>query len=195
MKFLRILAAMLAMMLVCGSCLADSAESLQTLIDGMIEEALNSGSDDDGEYTEYTAEVIPALEITHEEWLSSSYMRSVFSVLLMVEMTDIEEFGIDGLIDEYGVPTVYVAAPAEGDYGDPIYTFYFFMDGDTGYSLSVIYYDIDGTYSGFVTDVYSDPLTYVELFYEEGICGEYYEVTPDEFTTALTDLNEIMNGD
>lgn len=195
MKFLRILAALLAMTLICGSCLADEAGGLQTLIDGMIEEALSGNSDDDGEYTEYTAELLPELDTTLDEWLSTSYMRSVFSVLLMVEMMDIEEFGLDGLIDEYGVPTVYVAGPAEGDYGDPIYAFYFFTDGDSGYSLSVIYSTASGTYSGFVSDVYGDLTTYMVVFYEEGICGEYYEITPDEFTVALNDLNEILNDE
>ncbi len=195
MKFLRILAVLLAMMLVCGSCLADEAGGLQTLIDGMIEEALSVDSDNDGEYTEYTAELLPELDTTLDEWLSTSYMRSVFSVLLMVEMMDIEEFGLDGLIDEYGVPTVYVAGPAEGDYGDPIYAFYFFTYGDSGCSLSVIYSTASGTYSGFVSDVYGELTTYMDVFYEEGICGEYYEITPDEFTVALNDLNEILNDE
>ena len=193
MKFFRIFAALLAIMLVCGSCLAEETAGLQTLIDGMIEEALSSGSDDGGEYTEYTAELLPELDSTLEDWLGTSYMRSVFSVLLMVEMMDVEEYGIDGLIDEYGVPTVYVAGPAEGDYGEPIYTFYFFTDGGSGYSLSVIYSNASGAYTGFVSDINGEPSTYMDVFYDEGICGEYYEITPAEFTQALNDLNEILN--
>lgn len=193
MRFLRILAVLLAMMLVCGSCLADEVDGLQTLLDGMIEEALSSGSDDDDKYTEYTADLLPELDTTLDEWLRTSYMRSVFSVLLMVEMMDVDEFGIDGLIDEYGAPSVYVARPAEGDYGEPIYAFYFFTDGGSGCSLSVIYSTASGTYIGFVSDVNGDPTTYMDAFYGEGICGEYYEITPDEFTAALNDLNEIIN--
>ena len=195
MRFFRIIAAALAMMLVCVGCLAEDIEGLQTLIDGMIDEALNGGSESDDEYNEYTAELIPELDMSLDDWLSTSYMRSVFSVLLMVEMMDVEEYDIDALIDEYGVPTVYVAGPAEGDFGEPIYAFYFFTDGDTGRSLNVIYYTSDSTYSGFVADVYGDNTTYIDYFYEEGICGEYYEVSAGEFSGALNDLNDIINED
>lgn len=197
MKFLRILAALLAVVLMCGSCLAEEGNALQTLIDGLIEEALSADadSDDDSDYVEYTATLLPELDFDLDGWLETSYMRSIFSVLLMVEMIDVEEYGIDGLIEEYYLPTVYLAGPAAGDYGAPIYAFYFFTDGSEGYSLNVIYSTSDGSYVGFVNEVYGDPSTYLDVFYEEGICGEYYEVSSDDFMTALTDLDEIINGD
>lgn len=197
MKFLRILAALLAMMLVCGSCLADETEVLQGLIDGMIEEALNDDSDDsdDSEYIEHDATLLPYLDFSLDDWLDTSYMRAMFSVLLMLEITDAEELDVDGLIDEYGIPDVYLAGPAEGDYGDPIYAFYFFDDDDVGKSVTVIYYTSDGTYSGFVSDYYGYAETYMEAFHEEGICGEYYEISTVDFYTAMNDLTDILSED
>ena len=59
----------------------------------------------------------------------------------------------------------------------------------------MIYYTSDSTYSGFVADVYGDNTTYIDYFYEEGICGEYYEVSAGEFSGALNDLNDIINED
>lgn len=69
MKLMRILAALLAMLLVCGSCLADEVSGLQAMIDDMIEDAQNS--DSDNEYVQYTADLLPELDMTLDDWLDS----------------------------------------------------------------------------------------------------------------------------
>lgn len=193
MKLMRILAALLAMLLVCGSCLADEVSGLQAMIDDMIEDAQNSNSDN--EYVQYTADLLPELDMTLDDWLDSSYMRAIFSVLLMLETANVEEFDVNGMVDEYGMPSVYIAGPAEGDYGSPIYAFYFFGDTDSGTLMSIIYSTSTGDYTGMLSEVTAKPSAYLDIFVSEGVCGEYYEISDYEFSSAISDLNEIINGD
>lgn len=175
MKFTRFLAMLLAMMLMGTMCMTAFAEAEE-------------------EYPLHETILLSGMEMTTDEWLADG-ARGLFAVLFQLELGVYEEeYPVSALLDQYGIPTIYLAV----DDSDPEFTFlnafYFFGGVEGGVLVCGLYLPDYGMFNGFVQDYDSDPASIMPILQEGGSFTSYYEVTFDEYYEALLAVDSIING-
>ncbi len=184
MKFMRILAMILAMMLMGTFCMAEApAESTED------------------EYPIHTAILLGAMEMTYDEWLASPDSRALFAVLFELELRMYEEeYRIYELMETYGIPTIYVGEPTGDLAGQALSIYFFYQDTEgtigTGVLVSASIILDGGMFGGFVMDNTVDPAIMMEAFLGEGgVISNCYEIGFNEYYNAVMALDAIMNGE
>ena len=182
MKFMRILAMILAMMLMGSFCIAETTES-------------------EDEYPLHTAILLGAMEMTADEWLTNDETRALFAVLFELElrMYD-EEYGIYNLMDTYGIPTIYVGTPAGELDGQALSVYFFYEDTEgtmgTGVLVSASIILDGGMFGGFVMDNSVEPAVMMEAFCApDGVLTNCFEVPFTAYYDAVMSLDSIINGE
>jgi len=180
MKFVRFLAMMLAMMLLGTTCIA-------------------TASAEEEEYGIHDATLLPAMDMTYADWMSSPEIRAIFVVLFQLELADYEEeYMTSSLMDTYGIPTIFLSEVSGDLYGDAISMYLFFEDenSDNNVLVTTTYVVSCGFYNGFVMDIEGDPTMIMDLLStSEGSEFVYYPVTFEEYYNALMTINSIVNGE
>lgn len=174
MKFTRILAMMLAMLLLGTMGMTALAET---------------------EYPVHETILIDAMDMTAAEWMENEQTRALLAVMLELEMSIYEEeYPLIDMIDIYGIPTIYVGI----DNTDPtisiVNCFYFYGGEDGGVVVCGIYIPGYGIFNGFVQDYTSSPAVMMAGVQQEGVISTYYEVAFDDYYTALTDVGAIFDS-
>ena len=183
MKFMRILAMILAMMLMGTFCIAETAETTEE------------------EYPLHTAILLSAMEMTYDEWLETPETRALFAVLFELELRMYEEeYRLYELMDTYGVPTIFIGEPSGDLAGQALSIYFFYQDTEgtmgTGVLVSASIILEGGMFGGFVMDNNVDPYTMMPVFTAEGgVISNYFEVGFQEYYDAVMMLDSIMNGE
>ena len=164
MKITRILAMLLAMLLMGTMCMTAFAED---------------------EYPIHEPIVLGGMEMTATEWMADD-ARGLFAVLFQLELGMYEEeYPMSALLEQYSIPTIYLSA----DFTDPEFQFvnayYFFGDDNGGTLVCGLLLPDYNVFNGFVMDYDADPAAITAEMAASGSVGTYYEVTFDEYYTAL----------
>lgn len=183
MKFIRILAMVLAVMLMSTFCMAETTESSE-------------------EYPLHTAALIPAMEMTAADWLSTPETAALFAVLFELELRMYEEeYRMYELMDTYGIPTIYVGEPTGELAGQALSVYFFYQDTEgtigTGVLVSASIILEGGMFGGFVMDNSVDPATMMSAFVDpvDGVISNYQEIGFQEYYDAVMMLDALVNGE
>lgn len=165
MKYLRILALMLAMLM----CLS-----------------VGFAEEDDSEL--YDAVIMSGLDVDTGEWILSADLRAMLAVIMDYELYCNEDFDTEA----YGFPTVYVNVP-DGFDGLAVGVMYFYTDAEL--VISATYIPILGQYSAFQSELSLSPAIAMSALDDEDLFTEYYEVTTDEYQNALILMADAIAAD
>ena len=193
MKFMRILAMLLALMLMGTVCFAEEPAEAPS------EDTATAESTE--EYGIHSAILLPAMELTYEDWLSNAEVRAMFAVLFQLEMSSYEdEYMVSSLLDTYGIPTIFLSEVSGELNGYAISMYLFFEDTESENESSMLvtgtYLVEEGFFNGFVMEMEGDPTLIMDLLSTtEGAEFEYYPVTFEEYYEALLAIDSIINGE
>lgn len=192
MKFLRILALMLAAIMCFGIGFAEEASDSSDIsgLENGLEESIDDTEDDDTSL--YDPILISALDVDPDDWLASSDMRAIFAVLMQLELYCNEELGYGELLDSYDTPTIYVFEP-EGLEGLAVSVMYFYTDAEL--VVSATYIPLLGQYSSFQSELSLDPDVAMYALSAGGGFDEYYEIPFSDYYSTLIDIGDALNGD
>ena len=201
MKYLRILALILAMLMCLSVGFAEEATDGDTDLFGVgsglnteeleeeIEEATDGEADED-DSSLYDTQIISQLDVDADEWLLSADLRAMLAVIMDFEMYSNPDFDVETLFDTYGQPVIYVNVPTDLD-GLAVGVMYFYTEAEL--VVSATYLPILGQYSAFQTEISLDPGVVMEALSGEGMFTEYYEVTSDEYYNAISVMYDALN--
>lgn len=157
-------------------------------------------TEDDGNEIQ-TASLLPAMELTYDEWMSTAEVRAMFAVLFQLELSLYEEdYFVSEYLDTYGIPTIYLSEVVGDLAGDAITMYMFYEDADgsvgTGKLVCATYLTSTGMFVGFVNDNDIDPATTMEYFAADGeLISAYYPVTFDEYYDALLAVESALGAE
>lgn len=199
MKFLRILALMLAalMCLSVGFAEEEADDNTELFnvgsgIESEVEDAAESIEDGDEDNSLYDTAILGKLDVDVDEWLLSDELRAMLAVIMEFELYCNEDFDTETLSDTCGDPVIYVAVPADLD-GLAVSVMFYYTDADLVISAS--YLPILGQYTAFQSELSLDPDIAMYALNSEGLFSEYYEVSNDDYYDALYSLSDAITGD
>lgn len=204
MKYLRILAVVLAVFICLSAGYAEEAagggSDLFKIGSGLdteeleeeIEEATD-GVDDTGDDSDlYDAVLLADLDVDAGEWLLSSDLRAMLAVIMGYELYLNADFDTETLSNTYGQPTIYINVPS--DLEDlAVGAMFFYTDAEL--VISVTYLPILGQYTAFQSELNLDPAIAMGALEREGLFAEYYEVTSDDYYTAISLIDDALNAE
>ena len=206
MKYLRIMALLMAVVMCLGAGFAEEAADDEAelfnvgsgLDTGEIEEEIeevldgdaDAGDDTDDETAMYDAELISSLDVDVDEWMLSPELRAMLAVIMEFELYCNEDYDAETLYDTYGQPTIYVTVPA-GLEGMGVGVMFFYTEAEL--VISATYLPILGQYTAFQSDLSFDPALAMTVLDSEGLFSEYYEVTGDDYFNALSLMYDALS--
>ena len=202
MKYLRILALMLAAMLCLTACSADSGEEKtentpvpqsadsETVAD---EPEATAPADTSG-VASNEAFLITSLAMPYESWMTEN-MYSMFAATFFLDLGYVDAFDVTAISTEQGVPDVYVGELEGDNYGNGMNLALFYTHPETAEitMINATVYLKTGLFDGYMTENAGDPAAIMEGFIEDGTLKEYHHVSYEEFMSAYAAINQIMN--
>ncbi|MBQ4090084.1 MAG: hypothetical protein IJC56_09460 [Clostridia bacterium] len=193
MKFLRILALLMAAMLCLTACSAKD-ENTET-------EATAAP-----EATEVTYDIAPgvatnesfllkSLNLPYENWMSEG-MYSAFAATFFMDMSYVDAYEINAMNEELGIPAVYVGELQGKNYGNGMNLVLFYTNPETSAVTMVnsTVYLKTGLFEGYVQENIEDVAATMEGFVNDGVLQTYHEVSTDEFMSAYSGIVQIISG-
>ena len=202
MKYLRIMALLLAVVMCLGVGFAEEAagdeDELFNVGSGLdteeleeeIEEATDGDADTGDDNDLYDAALISSLDVDVEEWMLSPELRAMLAVIMEFELYCNEDYDAETLYDTYGQPTIYVTVPA-GLEGLGVGVMFFYTEAEL--VISATYLPILGQYTAFQSELSFDPAVAMTALDSEGLFSEYYEVTGDDYFNALSLMYDALS--
>lgn len=198
MKYLRILALMLAMLMCLSAGFAEEADDESNdlfkvgsgLNPGELEEEIEEaadGADDDSDM--YGTALLADLDVDAGEWLLSADLRAMLAVIMDYELYCNEDFDTGTLSDTYGHPAIYITVPS-GLEGMAVGVMYFYTDAEL--VISATYIPILGQYTAFKSELSLDPAISMNALASEELFAEYYEVTSDDYYNAASLMYDAL---
>lgn len=173
-KLLALLLA-LALTLSCGAAFAEEAPA------------------DEEASTLYDSVLLPEVEISGSDWMSTAENRAMFAVLLMLDLYLCQDEAISQAFNDCGVPTLFVSASSELGY-DALIVYYFFEEEKM--MASATYFPLLGQYSAFLAeDVPADPTTVMDALQERGLFADYTPISLADYGQALESLSGVFVAD
>lgn len=182
MKFMRTIAMLLALILMSSCC------------------AFAETTEDEGNDIQQAA-LLPAMELTFDEWISTPEVRAMFAVLFQLELGMYEEtYPVSEYLETYGIPTIYLAEVPGDLAGDAITMYLFYEDTEgtvgTGMLLCATYLTSMGMFVGFTNENNLDPAVVMETFAADSeLISTYYPVTFEEYYDALLAVEAVLNSE
>ncbi len=201
MKYLRILALMLAVLMCLsvgfaeenadgGSDLFNVGSGLDTgELEEEIEEATDGADDAEDDSDMYGAGLLADLDVDADEWLLSADLRAMLAVIMDYELYCNEDFDTETLSDTYGHPTIYVTVPTDLE-GLAVGVMYFYTEAEL--VISATYLPILGQYTAFQSELSLDPAISMNALASEDLFAEYYEVTSDDYYNAASLMYDAL---
>ena len=202
MKFLRIIAMLMAVMLCLAACAAKEETNDVTPTEAPVvteeptaepaEETADSTSADSASYESF---MIKSLNLTYESWMTEE-MRSVFAATFFMDIAYCDAFGITQLSTELGIPTVYVGELQGDNYGNGMNLALFFTDTETSETTMVnaTVYLKTGLFDGYVTTDAGDPAAMMDSLVENGTLQVCHAISADEFMSAYAMLTQAITS-
>lgn len=206
MKYLRIMALLMAVVMCLGAGFAEEAaddeaelfnvgsgldtEEIEEEIEEVLDGDADAGDDTDDDTAMYDAELISSLDVDVEEWMLSPELRAMLAVIMEFELYCNEDYDAETLYDTYGQPTIYVTVPA-GLEGMGVGVMFFYTEAEL--VISATYLPILGQYTAFQSDLSFDPALAMTVLDSEGLFSEYYEVTGDDYFNALSLMYDALS--
>ena len=190
MKLKNLLALLLALVLTLSCCAAFAEESTEADIAAGLTDALETeeeaaseetaGEEEESTTQFYDASLISAADLTAAEWMSSAETRALFAVLLNLEIATCDNAEAVALLDEAGIPTMYITDSVTADL--QTITVLFFLE------------DLEKVTVG-INDISADPELVMVAMQSEGIFTDYESISFGDYYQALSDLNDAVNGE
>lgn len=206
MKYLRIMALLMAVVMCLGVGFAEEAaddeaelfnvgsgldtEEIEEEIEEVLDGDADAGDDTDDDTAMYDAELISSLDVDVEEWMLSPELRAMLAVIMEFELYCNEDYDAETLYDTYGQPTIYVTVPA-GLEGLGVGVMFFYTEAEL--VISATYLPILGQYTAFQSELSFDPAVAMTALDSEGLFSEYYEVTGDDYFNALSLMYDALS--
>ena len=206
MKYLRIMALLMAVVMCLGAGFAEEAaddeaelfnvgsgldtEEIEEEIEEVLDGDADVGDDTDDDTAMYDAELISSLDVDVEEWMLTPELRAMLAVIMEFELYCNEDYDAETLYDTYGQPTIYVTVPA-GLEGLGVGVMFFYTEAEL--VISATYLPILGQYTAFQSDLSFDPALAMTVLDSEGLFSEYYEVTGDDYFNALSLMYDALS--
>lgn len=206
MKYLRIMALLMAVVMCLGAGFAEEAaddeaelfnvgsgldtEEIEEEIEEVLDGDADVGDDTDDDTAMYDAELISSLDVDVEEWMLTPELRAMLAVIMEFELYCNEDYDAETLYDTYGQPTIYVTVPA-GLEGMGVGVMFFYTEAEL--VISATYLPILGQYTAFQSDLSFDPALAMTVLDSEGLFSEYYEVTGDDYFNALSLMYDALS--
>lgn len=206
MKYLRIMALLMAVVMCLGAGFAEEAandeaelfnvgsgldtEEIEEEIEEVLDGDADAGDDTDDDTAMYDAQLISSLDVDVDEWMLSPELRAMLAVIMEFELYCNEDYDAETLYDTYGQPTIYVTVPA-GLEGMGVGVMFFYTEAEL--VISATYLPILGQYTAFQSDLSFDPALAMTVLDSEGLFSEYYEVTGDDYFNALSLMYDALS--
>ena len=206
MKYLRIMALLMAVVMCLGAGFAEEAaddeaelfnvgsgldtEEIEEEIEEVLDGDADVGDDTDDDTAMYDAQLISSLDVDVDEWMLSPELRAMLAVIMEFELYCNEDYDAETLYDTYGQPTIYVTVPA-GLEGLGVGVMFFYTEAEL--VISATYLPILGQYTAFQSDLSFDPALAMTVLDSEGLFSEYYEVTGDDYFNALSLMYDALS--
>ena len=202
MKLKNLLALLLALVLTLSCCAAFAEESTEADIAAGLTDALETeeeaaseetaGEEEESTTQFYDASLISAADLTAAEWMSSAETRALFAVLLNLEIATCDNAEAVALLDEAGIPTVYITDSATADL--QTITVLFFLE-DLEKVIFAMYVPLLDQFTVGINDISADPELVMVAMQSEGIFTDYESISFGDYYQALSDLNDAVNGE
>lgn len=202
MKLKNLLALLLALVLTLSCCTAFAEESTEADIAAGLTDALETeeeaaseetaGEEEESTTQFYDASLISAADLTAAEWMSSAETRALFAVLLNLEIAACDNAEAVALLDEAGIPTMYITDSATADL--QTITVLFFLE-DLEKVIFAMYVPLLDQFTVGINDISADPELVMVAMQSEGIFTDYESISFGDYYQALSDLNDAVNGE
>ena len=197
MKFLRMIAILLAVMLCLTACGAKEEEAktdatavptaeptAEATAEALPEGPLAAANE---------AVMIGSLNMPYESWMTEE-MYSLFAATFFMDMMYVDAYEINRLSTEIGIPAVYVGELEGDNYGNGMNLALFFTDAESGEvtMLNATVYLKTGLFEGYVTENVGDAAAMMDSFVNDGVLKVYHAITADEFMNAYFALTQVI---
>lgn len=186
MKFLRLMAAILALMLMTCCCVAEEAPAEQPAEQPAAAQ----------EQIVYSSVLLSTIQSPYESWFGDG-MPACFAVMLMMDMAYANAISINEITAAYAVaPEAYVCEYPDENNGKLIELYMFFCnEGDeTGSVLQTCFDNEQYTFTGETYEYTGDTAEIMNALVEAGMYTAAHHVTSDEFAMTLAYMNQIFAG-
>lgn len=187
MKFMRILALLMAAALCLTACSAGNEEK-KTEATPAPETA---GADAPETYETF---MIKNLNMPYESWMTES-MYPAFAAVFLLDMAYADAFGVTEISNACGVPTAVYVGELQGDnYGNGMNLALFYTHPETADITMVngTVYLKTGMFEGYAQEGIADAASVMDGFVTDGVLKVYHEVSPEEFMMAYASVNQAI---
>jgi len=194
MKFLRIIAMLMTVMLCLAACAAKEEKSGAAHTEAPVATE-ESATNENNSSASYESFMIKSLNLNYESWMTEE-MRSVFAATFFMDIAYCDAFGITQLSTELGIPSAYVGELKGDNYGNGMNISLFFTDAETSETTMVnaTVYLKTGLFEGYVIENAGDPAAMMDSLVENGTLQVYHAISVDEFMTAYAMLTQAITS-
>lgn len=199
MKFLRVIAMLLAVMLCLTACGAKEEDTKTEPTAAPTVEATAEATEvteNDGPMAAANeAVMISSLAMPYESWMTEE-MYSFFAATFFMDLLYVDAQGINALVENGSIPAVYVGELEGNNYGNGMNLALFFTDAESGENTMVnaTVYLATGMFDSFVTENAGDPAAAMDSFVNDGTLKVYHTITEDAFMNAYSTLAQLISG-
>lgn len=198
MKFMRIIAMLMAVMLcltACGAKEEDAKTEPTAEPAAEATEAAETAEDDGPMAAANEAVMIGSLAMPYESWMTEE-MYSFFAATFFMDLLYVDAQGISAMVETSGIPAVYVGELEGDNYGNGMNLALFFTDAESGENtmINATVYLATGLFESSSVENAGDPAAMMESFVTDGTLKVYHAVTEDEFMTAYGTLTQLITG-
>ena len=196
MKYLRILALLMAAMLCLTACSSGNDDEQADPTAAPADEAAADTSADAAGSTAsvYESFMIKSLGMSYESWMTET-MYPAFAATFFMDMAYEDAFGITELSTASEFPAVYVGELNGDNYGNGMNLCMFFTDAEDG-SITMINSTVflaTGMFEGERREDVTDPAAEMEQLVSDGVLQVYHEISYEDFMTAYAMLTQAMS--
>lgn len=191
MKLKNLLALLLALVLTLACCTAFAEEAAPAETPEAMEGAEGNAAESD-DMPLFDSVFFQNMEATIPEYMAASDTRALSAVLMLLEIMNWNDAATLEIVTGESLPTMYITASSElGDDGLSVYYFY----PDLNKMVLATYAASLKQCHVAVLDAEGEPAALMESLVSEGILGSYEEISLTDYYNALTQVQQIFQGE
>lgn len=191
MKLKNLLALLLALVLTLSCCTAFAEEAAPAETPEAMEGAEGNAAESD-DMPLFDSVFFQNMEATIPEYMAASETRALSAVLMLLEIMNWNDAATLEIVTGESLPTMYITASSElGDDGLSVYYFYPDLNKMV---LATYAASLKQCYVA-VLDAKGEPAALMEGLVSEGILGSYEEISLADYYNALTQVQQIFQGE
>ena len=191
MKLKNLLALLLALVLTLSCCTAFAEEAAPAETPEAMEGAEGNAAESD-DMPLFDSVFFQNMEATIPEYMAASETRALSAVLMLLEMMTWNDAATLEIVTGESLPTMYITSSSElGDDGLSVYYFY----PDLNKMVLATYVASLKQCHVAVLDAEDEPAVVMEGLVSEGILGSYEEISLADYYNALTQVQQIFQGE